>query len=113
MSAPNLHQAVETITSEAVNAVAKRRGSAMRFKVGRAYSDSTEYRVPVFPIRPVARLAAFYELFAEAEEEVQQHYPGLRVAIVPEKSPKRQSVKRAGVRKSAKGRAASTESKGT
>lgn len=104
MNITNLYKAVEAITKDAINTVAKRRGAGMRFKVGVAFSDTTEYRVPVYPVRPVARLAAFYDLFAEAEEEIQLRHAGLRVGLVPEKLPRRQIDKHAGVRKPVKGR---------
>lgn len=95
MSAPDLHKAVQSIVRETVNAVAKRRGGAMRFKVGRAVSDDASYRIKVTPVRPVARLAAFYELFAEAEEEIQQQHAGLRVVLVPENAESKQTSRRA------------------
>ncbi|GDY00513.1 hypothetical protein LBMAG48_29160 [Phycisphaerae bacterium] len=106
MSAPNLLDAVETIAREAVNTVAKRRGESMRFKVSRAFSDNASYRVKVTPVRPVARLAAFYELFAEAEEEIQQHHAGLRVVLVPENAVSKQVSRRVSGAK-ASGRAGS------
>lgn len=99
MSVPDLHKAVQSIVRETVNAVARRRGGSMRFKVSRPFSDETSYRVHVTPVRPVARLAAFYELFAEAEEEIQQQHAGLRVVLVPENAvSKRASGREAGAK---------------
>jgi hypothetical protein len=107
MSQPDLLKAAQSIAHDAVNAVAKRRGIAMRFKATRAFADASSSRVVIAPVRPVARLAAFHELFAEAEEGIQRLHAGLRVVLSPENTVRRQGARRASGAK-APARAAAT-----
>ena len=75
---------IGVIAREALNATAEAQGSPLRFKSGQPVVGEAEYRIPVWPVRPVKRLSAIYELIAEAEGRIAAEYPGLRVLLTPE-----------------------------